>query len=69
MIIGIHIAKKGQPFLPGNAAAWSRWCELMARLRRAIEAAVQTHAPLGYQNETGFHFGVEALPFLSGWSI
>ncbi|MGD0412372.1 MAG: hypothetical protein ABSC18_11805 [Verrucomicrobiota bacterium] len=41
----------------------------MARLRRAIEAAVQTHAPLGYQNETGFHFGVEALPFLSGWSI
>jgi hypothetical protein len=69
MIIGIHIAKKGQLFLPGNAAAWSRCCELMAGLRRAIQAAVQTHAPLGYENETGFHFGVEALPFLSGWSI
>ena len=28
----------------------------MARLRAAIHAAIETHVPLGYEDETGFHF-------------
>jgi len=69
MIIGSHYGKEGQAFLPGNAAAWLRGCGLMARLHRAIQAGIEILAPMGYQDETGFHFGVEAFPFLSGWSI
>jgi hypothetical protein len=29
---------------------------MMARLQAAIHAAIETHAPLGYEDETGFHF-------------
>jgi hypothetical protein len=52
MTFGTHCAKKEQVFLPGNAGAWSREGGLMARLQAAIETLV----PLGYEDETGFHF-------------
>jgi len=59
MIAGSHCAKRGRAFLPGNAASCSVWDRLMARLRTATRAAVATYAPLGYEDETGFHFGME----------
>ncbi len=51
-MIGSHTTKKGQGFLLGNGVARRRWNRLAARLRAAIEA----EAPLGYEDETGFHF-------------
>lgn len=59
MIAGSHCAKKGQAFLPENVASCSVWARLMARLRTSTQAAIATHAPLGYEDETGFHLGVE----------
>lgn len=56
MFSASHYAKKEQAFLPGNAGAWFREDGLMARLRSAIHAAIETHVPLGYEDETGFHF-------------
>ena len=65
MIIAIHHAKKGQPLLSGNPAGWFWLGELAARLHRAIQAAIEAYAPLGYEDETGFHFGVESPESLS----
>jgi hypothetical protein len=59
MIPVSHCAKNGQVFLPGNPAAGFRWHGLRARLHGAIQAAIAAHLPLGYEDETGFHFGVE----------
>jgi hypothetical protein len=69
MTVGNPCAKEGQAFLPEDAAAWFRWRRLKARLRQAIQTAIEAHAPLGYEDEAGFHFGVETHPYLSSWSI
>jgi hypothetical protein len=51
MTFGSHSTKREQSFLLGNVVARPRWSRLAARLRAAIEAK----APLGYEDETGFH--------------
>ena len=52
MTIGSHSAKKEQGFLLRSVAGRFRWNRLAARLQAVIEA----EAPLGYEDETGFHF-------------
>jgi hypothetical protein len=42
-------------FLPGKVAAWFGWDELRQRMYHAISFL----APVGYEDESGFHFGVE----------
>jgi hypothetical protein len=69
MNIAIHHAKKEHLLLSENPAASFWQGGFMARLNRAIQAAIETSAPLGYEDETGFHFGVEEFPCFSGWSI
>ena len=59
MIPVSHCAKNEQVFLPGNAVAGLRWHGLRARLHGAIQSAITAHLPLGYEDETGFHFAVE----------
>jgi len=61
MIIGSHCAKNEQVFLPGNAGAWLPEDGLIARLGAGIQAAIEAHAPVGYEDETGFHFQDEDL--------
>ena len=56
MIFGGHCAKKEQTFLPGNTGAWLRGGGLLARLHTVVQAAMEAQAPLGYEDETGFHF-------------
>jgi hypothetical protein len=58
MIGGVHRGRRRLAILTGMAAAWFSWRGLMARLRGAIQAAIETHAPLGYEDAAGFHFGV-----------
>jgi len=58
MYASSHCAKKGQSFLPGNVTA-SKWDRLKAMLHTASKSASVTCAPLGYEDETGFHFGME----------
>jgi hypothetical protein len=50
-----HAAERKQSHLLRHIAVCFRWDGLLARL----DAAVATLAPLGYQDETGFHFGME----------
>jgi hypothetical protein len=67
MIVGSPYAKKEHVFLAGDAAGRFRWRGLSARLRGAMQAVVADHAPLGCEDETGFHFQDEdqARAFLS----
>jgi hypothetical protein len=55
MTIGSHSTRREQGFLLGDVVARPRWNRLVARLQAVIEA----EAPLGYEDETGFHFGEE----------
>jgi hypothetical protein len=62
MNAGSHCADRGQAFLPENIVSWSRWDRLKARLHEAARTAIATCAPLGYEDEAGFHFGFEPAP-------
>jgi hypothetical protein len=56
MIVGSPYAKKEHVFLAGDAGARPHWRGISARLRSATQAALADQAPLGYEDETGFHF-------------
>ncbi len=62
MNAGSHFADRGQAFLPENVVPWSRWHRLKAMLHVAARTAIATCAPLGYEDEAGFHFGFEPAP-------
>ena len=55
MIADTHFEKAEQPFLLRNVIARFRPGGFMAWLH----AKVAKHAPAGYEDETGFHFGVK----------
>jgi hypothetical protein len=61
MSIRSQVAIKEPGFLPENlfAGAWWRW--VVTRTQSVIEAK----APLGYEDETGFHVVNEKSPVLS----
>jgi hypothetical protein len=42
--------------------SWLGWLKgpLFASLRRVRDAMLDRHVPIGYQDETGFHYGAEA---------
>jgi len=57
-----QLARNGRSFPPGAFVAESRWRRFAARLQAALEA----RAPLGYEDETGFHLQEENASALSG---
>jgi len=61
MTAGSHCAKAKQPFRFGRVAAGIRRAGFTARLRAAPAAL----APVGYEDETGFHLGVKTPSFLT----
>jgi hypothetical protein len=62
MSAGSHYAVGRKPFLLGKSGPWLRWSLLTAQLRAGLAAL----APVGYEDETGFQFGVKTASFLTG---
>ena len=56
MIAGTQYEKEEQPFLLGNIITRSRPRGIIAWL----QARVTNLAPIGYEDETGFHYGVQS---------
>jgi hypothetical protein len=61
MITESHHAREKQTFLFGGVIAWIRRNELKAKLHSAFA----THVPVGYEDETGFHFERKPAPVRS----
>jgi hypothetical protein len=59
MNVGTRCADSGQAFLPEKAAAGSRLDRLKAKLHTAAHSVIERQLPMGYEDETGFHFGTE----------
>ena len=61
MITENHHAREKRTFLFGNVLAWIRRNELKTKLHSAFAA----HVPVGYEDETGFHFERKTGPVRS----
>jgi hypothetical protein len=56
MIAETHHENEEQPVLLRHVIDWLRSCGIMVHLRNTVAAQI----PVGYQDETGFHLGVQA---------
>lgn len=55
MIADTHFEKEAQHFLPRNVIARFR----PGGIKAWLHAKAAQHAPVGYEDETGFHYGVK----------
>jgi hypothetical protein len=55
-------AKKKKPFAPRDLLPGENLTQFFAHLSVSFWTSFIARIPLGYQNETGFHFGSEPRP-------